>query len=85
MNRYQFSVIIEKDEDGYYEFVPELKGCYTQGSSYEEIYEGILDAIRLCVEDQIASGEPVHQFEHIIPVLAGMPEMRVSNVPDVPE
>jgi predicted RNase H-like HicB family nuclease len=65
MNRYKFSVIIEKDEDGYYAFVPELKGCYSQGNSYEEVYERIQDAIRLCVEDQIACGEPVHQFEHV--------------------
>ena len=54
MNRYKFSVIIEKDEDGYYAFVPELKGCYSQGNSYEEVYERIQDAIRLYVEDQIA-------------------------------
>ncbi|MCA1916685.1 type II toxin-antitoxin system HicB family antitoxin [Methanospirillum hungatei] len=54
MNRYKFSVIIEKDEDGYYAFVPELKGCYSQGSSYEEVYERIQDAIRLYVKDQIA-------------------------------
>ena len=65
MNRYKFSVIIEKDEDGYYAFVPELKGCYTHGSSYEEVYERIQDSIRLCVEDQIACGEAVHQFEHV--------------------
>lgn len=50
----RFSVIIEKDEDGYYAFVPELKGCYSQGSSYEEVYERIQDAIRLYVKDQIA-------------------------------
>ena len=50
----RFSVIIEKDEDGYYAFVPELKGCYTQGNSYEEVYERIQDAIRLYVEDQIS-------------------------------
>lgn len=65
MNRFKFSVIIEKDEDGYYAFAPELKGCYSQGSSYEEVYERIQDAIRLCVEDQISCGEVVHQFEQV--------------------
>ncbi|MBN1167820.1 MAG: type II toxin-antitoxin system HicB family antitoxin [Methanospirillaceae archaeon] len=65
MNRYTFSVIIEKDEDGYDAFVPELKGCYSQGNSYEEVYERIQDAIRLSVQDQIACGKPVHQFEHV--------------------
>ncbi len=65
MNRYTFLVIIEKDEDGDYAFVPELKGCYSQGNSYEEVYERIQDAIRHCVEDQIACGEAVHQFEQV--------------------
>src|SRR5690606_33893724 len=30
-------VIIEHDKDGYYAFVPELKGCHTQGDSLEEV------------------------------------------------
>ncbi len=65
MNRFKFSVIIEKDEDGYYASVPELEGCYTQGNTYEEVYERIQDAIRLCVEDKIACGEPVQQYEQV--------------------
>ncbi len=65
MNRLKFSVIIEKDEDGYYAFVPELEGCYSQGTTYEEVYERISDVIRLHVEDRIACGESVHQFEQV--------------------
>ena len=61
MGRFRFSVVIEKDEDGYYAFVPELDGCYSQGSTYEEVYERIQDVIRLCVEDRIACGQPVNQ------------------------
>lgn len=56
MDRYKFRVIIEKDEDGYNVFVPKLKGCYSQGNSYEEVSERIQDAIRLCGENQIACG-----------------------------
>jgi predicted RNase H-like HicB family nuclease len=65
MNHFKFSVIIEKDEDGYYASVPELEGCYTQGNTYEDVYGRIQDAIRLCVEDKIACGESVHQFEQV--------------------
>ena len=36
MRTYRFSVIIEKDRDGYFAFCPELEGCYTQGNTYEE-------------------------------------------------
>ena len=31
MRVYKVSVVIEKDEDGYFAYCPELQGCYTQG------------------------------------------------------
>jgi predicted RNase H-like HicB family nuclease len=42
-------VIIEHDKDGYYAFVPELKGCHTQGDSLEEVMKRIKEAIDLYV------------------------------------
>lgn len=56
MKSYRFSVIVEKDKDGYYAFAPDLQGCYSQGDSYEEVIENIRDAIRLHMEDLIESG-----------------------------
>lgn len=57
MHGYRFSVMIEKDTEGYFAFCPELQGCYTQGKTYEEALENAKDAIRLRVEDRIESGE----------------------------
>ena len=54
MKMYRFSVIIEKDGDGYFASCPELQGCYTQGDTYEQALENIKDAIRLHVEDRLA-------------------------------
>ncbi|MDD2754078.1 MAG: type II toxin-antitoxin system HicB family antitoxin [Methanothrix sp.] len=62
---YRFSVVIEKDKDGYFAFAPELQGCYTQGDTYEEALENIKDAIHLHVEDLLDSGEGVPQPESI--------------------
>ena len=62
---YHFSVIIEKDKDGYFAFSPELQGCYSQGDTYEETLENIRDAIRLHVEDRLESGEEVPQPESV--------------------
>jgi predicted RNase H-like HicB family nuclease len=62
---YRFSVVIEKDKDGYFAFTPELQGCYTQGDTYEEAIENIRDAIRLHVEDRLDSGEEVPQPESV--------------------
>jgi len=51
MGRYAFTVIVEKDEDGFYVAeVPDLKGCYTQGKSLEEVLKNIKEVIEMCLE-----------------------------------
>ena len=48
---YNFTVIIEKDEDGYYVGrVPSLKGCHTQGKTMDELLTNIKEAIELCLD-----------------------------------
>jgi len=44
------TVIIEKDEFGYYAYCPELKGCHTQGDSLDEILKNIKKAVELYLE-----------------------------------
>jgi Uncharacterized conserved protein len=65
MKRYKVSVVIEKDEDGYFAFSPELQGCYAQGETYEEVIENIKDVIRLHLEDMIESKEAIPEIEYI--------------------
>ncbi len=65
MKHYHFSVVVEKDKDGYYVFCPELQGCHSQGDSYEEAMTNIRDAIRLHVEDRQAMGEEIPQPEAV--------------------
>jgi predicted RNase H-like HicB family nuclease len=65
MAGYRFSVIIEKDNEGYFAFCPELQGCYTQGTTYEEVLQNTKDAIRLHIEDRLESGEEIPQAESI--------------------
>ncbi len=40
-------MIIEKDEDGYYVFCPELPGCQSEGGTFEEAMENIREAAEL--------------------------------------
>jgi len=47
---YKVSVVIEKDEHGYYAYCPELEGCQTQGDSLEEVMLNIKEAIELYLE-----------------------------------
>jgi predicted RNase H-like HicB family nuclease len=65
VQKYNFPVVIEKDKDGYFAFCPALQGCYTQGESYEEALRNIQDAIRLHIEDRLASGEPLPTSEMV--------------------
>lgn len=44
------SVVIEKDEHGFYAWCPELKGCQSQGSTLEEAIANIKEAIELYLE-----------------------------------
>lgn len=65
MRSYHFSVVIERNHDGYFVFCPELQGCYSQGDTYEEALGNIRDAIRLHLEDRAASGEDIPQTESV--------------------
>jgi predicted RNase H-like HicB family nuclease len=48
-----FYVVIEQDEDGIFiGEVPQLKGCYSQGSSLDELMINIKEVIELCLEDE---------------------------------
>jgi predicted RNase H-like HicB family nuclease len=48
---YNFSVIIEKDERGYYiGKVPALRSCYTQAKNLPELYKRLEEVVALCLE-----------------------------------
>jgi predicted RNase H-like HicB family nuclease len=52
MNR-EFYVVIEKDEDDFFVGeVPQLKACYSQGKTIDELLQNMKEAIALALEDQ---------------------------------
>jgi predicted RNase H-like HicB family nuclease len=63
MKSYRFTVLIEKDEDGFYvATVPGLKSCYTQARTMEELMPRVREVIELCLEEE----EPVQMtFEGV--------------------
>jgi predicted RNase H-like HicB family nuclease len=57
MTTFRFQVLVEQDEDGYYiADVPALRGCHTQGKTYEEAMENIREVIALCVQEMREEG-----------------------------
>lgn len=53
VSKQEFYVIIERDEDGYYVGeVPQLKACYSQGETIDELIANIKEVIALCLEEE---------------------------------
>jgi predicted RNase H-like HicB family nuclease len=49
-SKQKFTVVIERDEDGYYvATVPALRGCYTQAKSLDTLMKRVREAIELCL------------------------------------
>jgi len=44
------STIIEKDEDGFFAYCPDLPGCHSQGGTFEEALANIREAAELYLE-----------------------------------
>jgi predicted RNase H-like HicB family nuclease len=48
----KFTVLIEKDEAGYYvASVPALRGCHTQAKNLDVLMKRVREVIELCLED----------------------------------
>ena len=47
----QFNAIIEHDQDGFFAYIPALKGCVSQGDTLEEALSNIKEALELYLED----------------------------------
>ena len=53
MTRREFYVIVERDEDGYYVGeVPQLRACYSQGRTLDELMANMREVIELCLEEK---------------------------------
>ena len=49
----EFYVVIEKDEDGFFVGeVPQLRGCYSQGKTLDELMVNIKEVVELCLEEE---------------------------------
>jgi antitoxin HicB len=52
-------LIIPNSDGSFTATVPSLRGCISQGDTFDEALTNIKDAIDLFIEDMIASGEEV--------------------------
>ncbi len=70
MKSNEYTVLIERDEDGYYVGeVIELPGCFTQARTIEELINRIKEAIALYLEE-VGDVEIKHKFIGLQKVMA---------------
>lgn len=55
----KYMVVIEKGEQGYGAYVPDLPGCIAAGETEDDVRTLIQEAIRFHIEGLVEDGEPV--------------------------
>jgi predicted RNase H-like HicB family nuclease len=55
----QFAVIVEKSENNYGAWAPDLPGCVTTGQTVEETLANMREAIEFHLEGMREDGEPI--------------------------
>ena len=56
---YRFLVIIEKGENNYGAYSPDLPGCVAVGDTLEEVEKNMREAIEMHLEGMIEDHEPI--------------------------
>lgn len=63
--KHDLYVVIERDEDGMYiGEVPQLRGCYSQGRTLDELMTNIQAVIKICLDD--------YDSEDVVPEFVGV-------------
>ena len=62
MKNYNFTVIVQKDEEGnFLALCPALQGCYTEGTTAEEALQYLKDAIQMHIEDRLERNDLIFE------------------------
>lgn len=49
----EFYMMVEQDEDGLFVGeIPQLRACYSQGKTLDELVENIKEVIEMCLEEE---------------------------------
>ena len=54
----KLSMVCSKQSNGaYFAICPEIKGCYTQGDTYEDAYENLKELVEITIREEMADEE----------------------------
>lgn len=48
------SIIVERNQEAFFAYTPEIEGCTAGGYSYQEVKNNILEILELCINEDIA-------------------------------
>ncbi|BBJ24477.1 type II toxin-antitoxin system HicB family antitoxin [Candidatus Nitrotoga sp. AM1P] len=65
----RYAIVVEKTENNYSAYVPDLPGCVATGFTVEEIEREIREAIECHIEGLIEDGLPIPQPTSIVEYL----------------
>lgn len=75
MKKYQFNILVFQDEDGLFVAqCPALKGCYSQGDTFEKAIEHLEEAIEMCLEEMKEEKKSLPKEPHFV----GFREMSIA-------
>ena len=79
MKFYSFQIVIKKEEEdeGYYAYVPELPGCFSNGKTAEDTRINIREAVIMHLDSLLAQNLPIDQNGktiHVEELTVGMPD-----------
>jgi len=68
----KYTVVIQEDlqDGGYFAYVPELKGCFTQADTLDELRTNIIEAVEASKDEMSGT---------VMPRLFGIWEMEINN------
>jgi predicted RNase H-like HicB family nuclease len=47
----------KQSNDTYFAFCPEVKGCFTQGDTYEEAFENLRELVEITIREELTEEE----------------------------
>jgi predicted RNase H-like HicB family nuclease len=68
----KYTVVVQEDlqDGGYFAYVPELKGCFTQADTLDELRTSIIEAVEATTDETTTTN---------MPKLFGILEMEIDN------
>lgn len=74
MKLYTFRIIIEPEKEGYYGFVPLLRGVHTNGDTIQEVKKNLKEAIKCHLQGLLKDKEPVPQESEALELIQSFSE-----------